>query len=171
MPRRRDRKLPGIIHRPRSLPPVDVMTVDEIPVTTPARTLLDIAGVAQLDRVEEALDDALRRKLVSLSRLRWRLRKTGGMGTPGTAAMRALIDARANGLPVPQSVFETRLLRLLKEAGLPEPVLQHEIRDRGRLVAVVDFAFVDERVAIEADGYRWHSGRARFEHDLARGIR
>ena len=39
---------------------------------------------------------------------------------------------------------------------------------RGRLVAVIDFAYPDLKVAIEVDGYRWHTGRARWEHDLAR---
>jgi very-short-patch-repair endonuclease len=53
-------------------------------------------------------------------------------------------------------------------AGLPKPAIQHEIRDRGRLVAIVDFAYPDVRLAIEADGYRWHSGRARWRTDLQR---
>jgi hypothetical protein len=125
--------------------------VDAIPVTTPARTLLDVAGVAPLHEVEDALDDALRRKLVSVSRLRWRLRDTAHMGTPGAKAMKALIDARAGDTGVPQSVFETRLLRVLRAAGLPQPTLQHEIRDRGRLMALVDFAF-PERAAGDRGG-------------------
>lgn len=170
VPRKRVRDLPGIVHRPLSLPAVDVTSIGAIPVTTPARTLLDLAGVVSRNEVEEALDDALRRKLVSLPRLRWRLQEVGGMGTPGTATLRALIDARAKDFAaVPQSVFETKVLRLLKDAGLPVPVLQHEIRDeRGHLVAVVDFAFPDAKLAIEAEGYQWHTGRQRFDRDLAR---
>jgi len=168
VPRDRRGNLPGIVHRPLRLPPVDVTMVDAIPSTTPARTLLDVAGVVPTEVVEEALDDALRRKLVSLSRLRWRLREIARMGTPGAHTMTALLEARAGATAVPQSVFETKLLRAMKSAGLPQPVLQHEIRERGRLIAVVDFAFPDARLAIEAEGYRWHSGRRRFEHDLAR---
>lgn len=168
VPRNRRRALPGIIHRPIALPAGDVTSVDAIPVTTVARTLIDVAGVVPRELLEEALDDALRRKLVSIPRLRWRLQETARMGTPGAAALKALIDARASGEAVPQSVFESRLLRLLRKAGLPEPALQHEIRDNGRLVAVVDFAYPNARLAIEAEGYRWHSGRARFERDLAR---
>jgi predicted transcriptional regulator of viral defense system len=49
---RRRRSLAGIVHRPRSLPPVDIETVDAIPVTTVARTLLDVAGVVDRDVVE-----------------------------------------------------------------------------------------------------------------------
>lgn len=168
VPRGRGRSLPGVAHRPRSLPPVDVTTLDAIPVTTPARTLLDIAATTSSDLVEEALDDALRRRLVSVSRLRWRLREIGRSGRPGVALLRTLIEARASTTAVPQSVFETRLLRALKDAGLPEPIVQHEIRDRGRLVGIVDLAFPEMRLAIEAEGYRWHAGRLRFERDLAR---
>ncbi len=167
VPRNRRRTAPGTVHQ-NSLPPEDVTTMEGIPVTTPARTLIDLASVAERDRVEEALDDALRRRLVSIPRLRWCLDRTARSGRPGVGVTRALIEARDPAASVPQSVFETRLLRLLKDAGLPRPELQHQVRDGGRLIAVVDFAYPEVRLAIEADGYRWHSGRARWEHDRAR---
>lgn len=167
VPRHRNRVGPGIVHR-YVLPPADRAILDAIPVTTPARTLLDLASVAASEMVEEALDDALRRHLTSLSRLRWRLGELGRRGRPGTAAMRTLLDARAPSDVVPESVFERRLLRVLRRARIPEPVVQHRIRDGARTVAIVDFAFPDARLAIEADGYRWHAGRRRWEHDLNR---
>lgn len=167
VPRERKRAVRGcVVHRPRLLPAVDVTVIGTIPVTTPARTLVDLAAVVSVETLEEALDDALRRGLVSLSRLRWRAQEIGRMGRPGVTKLRGLIDAGSAG--VPQSVFETRLLRVLKRAGLPQPELQYQIRDRGKLAAVVDFAFPKARLAVEAEGYRWHSGRLRFEHDLAR---
>jgi very-short-patch-repair endonuclease len=55
--------------------------------------------------------------------------------------------------------------RLLTRAGLPRPVPQHEIRHRGRLIARVDLAYPDLRIAIEYDSERWHSGRRRRESD------
>jgi len=156
-----------IVHRV-PLSPLDVTEVEGIPMTTPARTLIDLASVVRPDLLEEALDDALRRKLVTMPRMRWRLAEIGRQGRPGIAAIRELLDARGPAATVPASVFETRLRRVLREAGLPEPVLQHEVRDRGRLVAVIDFAYVRERVAIEAEGYRWHGVRVRWASDLAR---
>lgn len=167
VPRRRDRNGPGVVHRNLLLPP-DVTTVEAIAVTTPARTLLDIASVAPPAAVEEALD-ALRRRLVSMARLRWRLTQLGRKGRPGLATMHSLINARDPGVAVPESVFERRLLRVLKRARLGRPVAQYPIRKGGRTVAVVDFAFPDARLALEADGYRWHSGRVRWEHDRVRG--
>ena len=169
VPRGRQRtSAPGIVHRGLLLPS-DVTTIKAIPVTTPARTLIDLASVASRDAVEEALDDALRRGLVSMRRLRWRLDHAGRPTTRGVATMRALLDARDPSASIPQSVFESRLLRALREAGLPEPVTQHPVRRGGRLVAVLDFAYPDALLAIEADGYEWHHGRLRWEHDRARG--
>jgi len=167
VPRRRRRSGPGMIRRNRLLVS-DVTTVGGIPVTTPARTLIDLASVVPRETVEESMDDALRRGLVSLTDLRRQLAEVGGRGRAGTATMRLLLDSRDPSTAVPGSVFERRLLRALIRAGLPPPALQHEIRSRDRLVAVVDFAFPNERLAIEADGYRWHSGRRRWDYDRAR---
>lgn len=166
VPRGRRPREHGVLVHQVVLLPVDVTAVEAIPITTPTRTLLDLAAVSPADAVEEALDDALRRGLIKLPRLRWRAEQLGPRS--GVNVMRRLLDARAETVGSPQSVLETRLLQLLKRAGLPTPECQHEIRDRGRLIAVVDFAYTEERLAIEADGYRWHSGRARWQHDLAR---
>ena len=155
------------IHRV-DLPRIDVTVVDAIPVTTPARTLIDLAGVVPRDAAEEALDDALRRRLFSRSRLRWRLEALAAKGRPGGAVLRELLAAREDGTSVPQSVFETRFLRELRDARMPRPTRQYEVRERGRLVAVVDFAYPNRKIAIEADGYRWHSARMQWERDLDR---
>jgi very-short-patch-repair endonuclease len=167
VPRTRRRAGPGIVHR-HPLHRPDVTTVEGIPITTPARTLIDLASVAPREAVEEAMDDALRRGMVSVGLLRRRLGAIGRPGRPGVALMRVLLDARDPSTAVPQSVLERRLLRALDRGGLPTPLLQHEIRQDDRLVAVVDFAYPEARLAIEADGYRWHSGRIRWDHDRAR---
>ncbi len=163
---RRSRRF--VVHRVTSLAAVDITELSGIPVTTPTRTLIDIASVVPRDVVEEALDDALRRGLVTRARLRWRLDALSEKGRPGVGVIRALLDARPTEDSIPQSVFETRLLRLLKASGLPRPELQHQIRVGGRLIAIVDFAYPDVKLAIEAEGYRWHSGRTRWQRDLAR---
>jgi predicted transcriptional regulator of viral defense system len=167
VPRHRDRVGPGIIHRNR-LRTIDATVVGAIPVTTPARTLLDIASAAPIDLVEEALDDVLRRQLVTIPRLRRRLDETAGQGRPGTAAMRALLDARDPSAPVFDSRFERRLLRALSDAGLPLPVAQYPIQIEGRTIAIADFAYPEHRMIIEADGYRYHSSRLAWERDHTR---
>ena len=168
VPGRRNLKQSGVIHRPRSLSPIDVTVVDGIPVTTVARTLIDLAAVMPADAIEEVLDDALRKHLVSISRLRWRLKESGSRGRAGTRALQAFLDARSGTPSVPQSVFETRFLRLILDAGLPPPIVQRPVRRHGQVVAIVDFAYPDVRLAIETDGHRYHSGRADFDRDRAR---
>ena len=167
VPRRRRGAGPGIVHR-SPLAATDVEVIDGIRVTRPARTLIDVAAVVHRDVVEEALDDALRRGLVPISILRKRLDQiAGGGGRRGVGVLRELIEDRTRH-GVPRSVFETRMVRTLKRSGLPAPVRQHEVTEGSRTIAVLDFAFPDRRVGIETDGYRWHSGLARWRRDQRR---
>lgn len=168
VPRGGRRRRQGLILHEVPLASIDVTLLDGIRTTSPTRTLIDLASVVSTDIVEEALDDALRRGLTSAPRLRWRLSELGRQGRSGISRIRWVIEQRLDKPGVPQSVLETRLLRLLKRAGLPLPECQYEVRERGRLLAILDFAYPDIRLAIEADGYRWHSGRVRWESDLAR---
>jgi len=158
VPRKRERAYPHVVHRPRVLDRVDISVLDAIPVATAARTLIDLATCVGADVLEEALDDALRRELVSLRFLRRRAEQLGAR-----TVLKHLLDARAGVKRGPESRLETKVLRALRAAGLPKPAVQHRI---GRYR--VDFAYVDARVAIECDGYRYHSGRRAFDDDRAR---
>jgi predicted transcriptional regulator of viral defense system len=80
VPRRRRRRVEGVrIHRVRDLIPDEVTTVDGIPVTTPARTLLDIAETLASREVEQALAEALRRRLVTRGEMRAMVNGTRGI--------------------------------------------------------------------------------------------
>lgn len=146
----------------------DSTLIGSIPTTDVCRTLIDLGAVTAPEVVESALDDALRRGLTSLRRLRWRLEQLGGRGRRGVAVLRTLLDERDPKAAPAESVLEARLIRLLRRARLPEPAKQHEVRERGRLLARVDLAYPDVRLAIEADGYRFHSGRVAWQRDLER---
>jgi very-short-patch-repair endonuclease len=159
-------RLAGVTVHQLIVAPVDRTVVDAIPVTTLARTLLDLAAVCEPEHLEEVLDEALRRGLVSISRLRWRLEQLGRR--PGSTSMRRLLAARSDGEATPQSVLETRFLRSIRRAKLPIPERQHRIRDNGRVMATVDFAYPQALIAIEIDGYRSHSGKTAWQRDLAR---
>lgn len=166
----RRRAVAGVEARRVPLPPPrDIRIIDAIPVTAIGRTLFDLAVVCPIEVVEEAVDDALRRHLVTVRRLLQRLHDPASIGGRGTAVMRAVLAQRDPDSVPPKSVFETRLLREMRNGGLPKPVRQYAIRDRGRLVGIVDAAYPDLRVAVEADGYQWHASRARWENDLRRG--
>src|SRR5439155_2701640 len=134
------------------IPEEDVTTIDGIPVTGPARTLLDLATVEGEDVVERCLDDALRRRLVSLKFLERWLADPCRKRHRGAPVLQRLVAARAT-IGTTESPLETQVLRLLRNAGLPTPMLQYIVRDGSRFIARLDFAHPDDRVAIEADGF------------------
>jgi hypothetical protein len=177
---------PGEIHistaaRPRALervsfhqvvcpPPGDVQEIGPIAVSSPTRTLLELSARCPAELLEIALDDALRRRLTSIARIRWRLDKVGAKGRPGVRRLRQLATAR-HRTPLPESALERRFLRMLSTKKLPPPALQYVVKDEDGFVARLDFAYPDLKVAIEVDGYRHHSGRLRWERDRARSNR
>lgn len=168
VPRPRRRSAKGRVRRPvGGLTPDETTVIEAIPVTKPLRTLLDLAGIVPPGHLEELLDDALRRNLFPLTRAEQYLQARAHKGTDGVAALKKLIEARAR-TAVPDSVLETRLLQLIRRSGLPIPVVHHRVTEHGRFIAEVDLAYPDLKVAIEAEGYEWHSGRRRWQRDLSR---
>jgi len=158
----------AIVHRSIALPRRDRMVRDQVPVTSPGRLLVDLAGVVSSGALEEAVDDTLCRSLVSLDDL---LRRAEGMtGRRGRAALCSVLTAwNPDGMPA--NVAEMRIVRLLLDAGLGQPVRQFEIRADSELIARVDLAYPWARLAIELDSFRWHAGRAPFRSDRLRGNR
>lgn len=159
---------PGIVVHQTEVGLRSVTQVGPIPATDPTRTLFDLGAVAPAWVVESAVDDALRRRLTTLADLWGLLEAAGGRGRRGTGVLRSLLRDRDPRSAPPESALESRLARLLREAGVPPPTPQLEVPVGGGRTARIDFAWPDAMVAVEADGYRYHSGRASWEHDLAR---
>jgi very-short-patch-repair endonuclease len=166
----RIRSRPGrvLVHHSSSLSEADVVAVDAIPTIRAARTLIDLAAVAPIERVELALEAALRRELVTVSELTERLELTGRQGRRGAGRMARLLERRGDKASPSESLLETRLIQLLRRAGLPDPERQFVLREHGTVIARVDFAYPDWALAIEVDGYRWHSGYAAWQRELSR---
>jgi very-short-patch-repair endonuclease len=159
------------IHVTRTLVEMDLGAVGPIPVTSVTRTLIDLGSVVDPDGLEEALDCALRRRQTTVPRLRWRLRQLGTRGRPGAAKLNKLLAERPTSSRPTESALEVRLSRLLRQADLPTPVQQYEILDGARVVARCDFAYPAAKLAIEADGYAFHSGKLHWQADLTRRTR
>ncbi|HWC12471.1 MAG TPA: DUF559 domain-containing protein [Acidimicrobiales bacterium] len=167
--RPRCHRLPGVIvHRSTDLDLTKAVVRAGIPVTDPARTILDLGAVAPVWKVEAALESALGRRLVSVAGLRVALAAVARRGRRGAGVLRALLEERSDAARVTESVLEQRLLRLLGAHSLPSPVTQHEVRVGERLVGRVDFAYPGQRLAVEVDGYESHSSLAAFGRDRAR---
>lgn len=162
--RRRPRN--GVVHEVRDLDRRDLARRSGLRVTNPARTLVDVGAVAGAVALEVAVDDVLRRGLTTVDRLQEVAARLGRSGRSGPPSVQGLLAARQRLDQVTDSGFETRLLRILRRAGLPAPRTQHVLLDGdGRLVMRFDAAYVQERVGIEADSERWHMDRQRFVAD------
>lgn len=147
-----------------TVPLEQVTRIGPIPLTDAARTLLDIASLVPQLALEDALDDALRRSLTSLPRLRWLLQSFAGKGRHGSGVLREIVMERCEDGPIPESVLETRLWRPLTRLGVPHPIKQHQVEWRGERYRI-DFAFPHAMVAIEAQSKRWHSNRQSIVRD------
>lgn len=147
-------------HRTASLDRRDVRRIERIPVTAPARSLLDLAAVAGAHELERAVAEAERRRLVRRRELTDELQRHRRRA--GTASLLAVLD-RDGGPAWTRSEAERRLLRLVRAARLPTPELNVHVGD-----FEVDFLWREERVIIEVDGYAVHSPRPAFERDRSR---
>jgi very-short-patch-repair endonuclease len=127
-------------------------------VTTPERTLLDLAArldSVQMERALVAADRAKRIRWAELSRV-----VEEGRGRKGRGMLRrvsAKVDPRAVET---RSNPEIDFLALCREARLPTP--QVNVLVEGKLV---DFLWPKERLIVEADSFRYHANRPAFEHD------
>jgi very-short-patch-repair endonuclease len=150
------------VHRTAELPSVDRTRRDGIPITTPARTLIDLAGVLDEEDLEAAVECAFRRRLVSERALHRRLAELGGSGRRGTSALRRISQGRGDNAAL-ESRLEVEVWRLLVRSGLPKPIRQHHVVADGRRYRL-DFVWPNLRVAVEADGFATHGTRRRVFH-------
>lgn len=126
---------------------------DGIPVTDPARTLLDVARFVGPRRLHRAIESARRQDLTSWSELVAVLTKHARQGRRGVRLLRSVIAANMHRDEVTDSDFELLVIVLLLEHGLPEPELHHRLLGAdGQPLAEIDLAYPDLRIAIELDG-------------------
>ncbi|MFQ5967096.1 MAG: DUF559 domain-containing protein [Acidimicrobiia bacterium] len=157
-----------VLHRSTDLAEPYVTVTSDIPVTTPARTILDLGGSAHPRQTERALDAALRQGLTSYEEMAEIVTDLGRQGRNGVRVVRGLVEARARWAETTESELEDQFRRLLVKEGLPFPLAQREISDSRGVIGRVDFAYPDRRLLIELDGYAYHSDPAAFTRDRER---
>jgi predicted transcriptional regulator of viral defense system len=162
-PRSRD-GVPGIrLHTARSLAAQDTTTHHGIPITSVARTLLDLAATTRPDRLERALAQAERLQLYDHTAIADVLSRS--KGHRGRAA---LTRATAKEPKLTRSELEATFLTLVRRAGLPEPQANLSLAapDHPRLDP--DFYWPAYRLIVETDGWETHGTRAAFKRDRRR---
>jgi hypothetical protein len=152
------------LHRTVDLPARDRTVVDGLPVTTPTRTLIDMGRYVSATRLGSMMDDAVRRGLSTYEALGSRHAELARRGRDGIRTAAAALAERPTGAPVPGSPFEVGVRRLLLQAGVPEPVLQHPAECDG-ITYLLDLAWPPLLVAVECDGFRFHQTPEQLEWD------
>jgi Protein of unknown function (DUF559) len=151
------------VHRPRALPDDEVTTLRGLPITTAARTLLDLAGIGLKGRaLEAALNHAeldARLDFAELHRLLARYPRR-----PGTRSLKAQLEAYRGPVDV-RSRLERLVYELCDRAGLPRPLVNTVIEGKVR-----DFHWPHRRLVVEADSYRWHRTPSALNDDRERDV-
>ena len=147
------------IHRPRMLRRDDIVVVDGLRVTSPARTLIDLADFGKRRLLERAIDQAEFHRLhLPLGDVHHRVRRR-----PRSRLLRAVIAEHVAGSTITESEAEELFLALVRRAGLPAPEPQVQLWGRRR-----DFVFRRARVVVEIDGRQAHDRAGAFERDAVR---
>jgi very-short-patch-repair endonuclease len=165
-PPSRGRKIDGIrFHRVRPSRPDEVGTVDGIPCTSPARTLVDLAGTVGDWTLRSCFERAAQMRMLEITAIEASM----DPGRRGVKSLRKLIDewrgaaviARKGRLKSP---LEAKVLPLLVRSDLPAPLLNAPVQiANGRID--VDFLWPDEQLVVEADSRDFHGPEIAFERD------
>jgi very-short-patch-repair endonuclease len=138
----------------------DRAVLHDLPVTSPTRTLLDLASSMRRWELERLIEEAQLRHLAGRDDLYAALER--GRGRTGAPAFRAAL-AREDEPKLTRSQAERRLLDLIRAARLPGPETNVSLARYE-----VDFLWREQRLVVEVDGFAYHSSRAAFERDRLR---
>ena len=153
------RKLRGMTVHRRTLPRRDITRERGIPVTTPIRTMIDLAGACDRRQAEALVNEADARGLVKADTLRARIDRAAGQ--PGVPLLRDVLDR--DTFVLTESELERLFLPLAREAGLPKPLTQVVVNGWR-----VDFYWPDLNLVVEVDGLRYHRTAAQQARDVLR---
>jgi very-short-patch-repair endonuclease len=154
------RSLAGLrVHRRRRLPEGDRTRRDGIPVTSPARTLIDLGTRLSKERLEVAVNEADKLGLIDPETLRTAVEDHRGVD--GVSTLRTVLDQRTFTLT--DSELERRFMRLVDCAGLPRPLTQRWINGFR-----VDFFWPELGLVVETDGLRYHRTATQQSRDRIR---
>lgn len=156
------------VHRCRHFEWVTTTEIDGIPLLSPADMLADLARRESRLLVQRVAEEAIVRRLVTISDLASVANRRNRDRCPGGVRLFAVVDD-LSGNAVPESELERRMSRALAaKRDLPQVVQQMRAPWWDVADGRVDFAIPAWKLIIECDGRRWHSKQADFERDRFR---
>jgi hypothetical protein len=155
------------VHSSTTLMPADISTVEGIPCTSVARTLVDLGDCEPKRLVERAVDQAEVLGLFDLIAIELALVRAGPRRGPGIlrTVLGDLIEPTLT-----DRELEELFLALMRAAGLPQPAVNDWITGDGWAYKA-DFLWHAERLVVETDSRTFHTSRQAFEHDRLRDQR
>jgi very-short-patch-repair endonuclease len=152
------------VRRVKTLARNDVRWRTGIPLTSPARTLIELGAVLDPLELENALAETLVHRLARAPEIAAAIQRAHRF--TGIPMLRQLLSYSQDSGAAPartRSVYERKLLKLIAAAQLPRPVTNVPVEGH-----VVDMFWPAQRLVVEFDGFAYHSGRRAFEHDRLR---
>lgn len=149
-----------LLHQARRFRAEDRTVKNAIPVTTLARTILDLAEVARRRELERAFEEAERLRLLDMRAIQDV--REHSPGRHGLKPLRLLLASYHPPAPT-RSELERRFVELCRDAALPPPAINVMVGG-----FEVDAAWPDHGLVVELDGFAFHRTRAAFERDRAR---
>jgi hypothetical protein len=164
------RRLPGaIIHRSHRIDPVDVVErPDGIRVTSPPRTVFDLASTFDDERLESVIEQVVHDGLASIPTLAATGIRLRQRGRNGSARYGRVLQSRPAWLKPVDSDLELIVERAIVAAGLPRPLRQQPILLHTGEVIRPDFYWPPERQVLEIDHITWHGGKLDLTADKRR---
>lgn len=150
------------VHRTALLERRDWVVRDGIPVTTPERTLVDLASQLPYRELRRAVREAMAQRRVSVRGLAEALRRLGPR-----RGSRKLARILADGYTPTRTVLEDVVLDLILAGGFERPEINKPLVIEGRRI-VPDFRWPEQRLIVEADGRKWHDSKIAREDDAER---
>ena len=158
----------AFVHQIDDLTQLDLVTWRGLSLSSPARSIVEIAATSHRDLVDRALDDLVRSKRTSFGAIAAALGRVARPGKPGVTTLARLLDARTGGHVPSQSELERAMFSGLEAGGLPAPVRQLPLPGRGPILGIADGGYRDAMVVLEADGRRWHTRMEASRRDRER---
>jgi len=157
----------AVVARSRTLHSDEVIEISGLRTTSAARTLLDLAPRSSAELLAELAAAAIRLRHCRLDHLEDVL--AAHPGARGRARLVTAVQLLGDDGAKARAEVEIAAVAALLEAGLPRPQIAFRVRDgSGHLIAEVDLAYPMWRLALEIDGYRWHSTPAQKRADETR---
>jgi very-short-patch-repair endonuclease len=155
-------------HQLRDLTPAEVVMLDGLPVTSIPRTLVDLAPEVSRARLEAWLDHLCAERRVDPAAVASLVDGLHGPAARGLSHLVALLGDRLPGPGIEQGRLERALTEVARRGGLGVGIAQHPHPGRFVAAGLVDRAFPEALLIVEADGRRWHERRLANLTDLRR---